>query len=374
MAHKQSGFTLIELIAVVVIAGILAAVAATQLSPVSQKGRVDETFEEMNRLAHAIAGDPDLYGGNHRTAFGYVGDVGALPATLEALRTNPGGYATWKGPYIQSDYSQFPDDFKQDAWGSAYLYSGGISLASVGSGDTLERRIATSADHLLRNRITGNIFDASGFPPGDLYKDSCAITLTIPDGLGGLLARNITPDIGGYFSFDSIPIGNHTLQIIFQPTDDTLIRFVMVSPNSRPHADYLLPALFGESGALVKVLASDSVIAGCNGIIFWIENQSGSAITLTSITVNWSTPVSYYRYIRWNGTVIFDHNNPKAASGETATFTSAQAINPAQKVQIQIDGFKDAPTGGANADMNNASFTILFSDGTTFTVTTGSCP
>ena len=62
-------------------------------------GRLD-----ADRLAHAVAGDPDLVAGGTRSDFGYVGDIGALPSDWDDLVTNP-GYSTWNGPYVQDEFA-----------------------------------------------------------------------------------------------------------------------------------------------------------------------------------------------------------------------------------------------------------------------------
>ncbi|MBD3403981.1 prepilin-type N-terminal cleavage/methylation domain-containing protein, partial [candidate division GN15 bacterium] len=160
----SAGFTLIELVIVVVIAGILVTVALQGTRQISDTARVEETRQEMDALAMAIAGNPGLHNNGVRTDFGYVGDVGALPPNLDALYANPGGYATWNGPYIRNRFTQIADDYKTDAWGTLYAF-GGIAITSTGSGENLTRRVAPSSDHLLYNSVAGNVYDLDGTPP-----------------------------------------------------------------------------------------------------------------------------------------------------------------------------------------------------------------
>ncbi len=116
----QSGYALIEVVAVIVILGTLAAMAATHLGTTIDYTRFQEARIEMDRLAVAIAGDPSLVSSGVRTDYGYVGDVGAMPPNLAALVTNPGGYSTWNGPHIGS--TAYPDGYKTDGWGVAYVF------------------------------------------------------------------------------------------------------------------------------------------------------------------------------------------------------------------------------------------------------------
>jgi len=377
---SQKGFTLIEIVLVIVISGILATVAFRSATIVTNTAKVEETKQELDALAYAIAGNSELENNSVRTDFGYVGDVGALPPNLDALVQNPGGYSSWNGPYIQRRFSQMTDDYKKDAWGELYQYSAGVTITSTG-GSGIVRRLANSASDLLANTISGVVYDLDGTPPGSTYKDSVSVRLTIPNGSGSMLTKSSAPDAGGYFSFDSIPIGNHDIEIIYQPDDDTLNRFVLVLPNSSIYSEYYLAADVwydttsgGYSSSLTKVSDSDSLYNDCHGFFFWIENNTGSQVSVDSVTITWSSPTAYYRYIKWDGTTVFNEDNPRAGSGEKVAFTSTQTIADGQSLRVDFDDFRANPTGGANVDMDNATFTVEFSDGSTISVTTGDCP
>ena len=249
--RDQSGFTLLELIVVVALMGILAAVAIRPAQQLFNQARTDETMQEMNALVFAIVGNPELENNGVRSDFGYVGDVGAMPPDLDALHSNPGSYSTWKGPYIEDPFSQTPGEFKKDAWGDDYVFLD-TTIKSVGKtvggggcggpttiGDII-RRVTFSVDELLYNSVSGNVFDFDGTPPGTDYDDSVDVRLIIPNGSGGMTTRTTTVDDGGFFTFDSIPIGNHSLIIIYEPDNDTLERFVSVLPASNLYSAYHL--------------------------------------------------------------------------------------------------------------------------------------
>ncbi len=377
---NERGFTLVEVVIVIVIAGILATVALQSGSHIFETAKVEETKQELDALTFATVGNPELENNGVRSDFGYVGDIGAMPANLDALYSNPGGYTTWNGPYIANRFTQITDDFKKDAWGTDYTYAGGVEITSTGSGSNIVRKTAGSASELLVNQVAGIILDADGSPPGSVYKDSISVRLTIPNGAGASITKMTIPDLGGYFGFDSIPIGNHDIEIIYQPTDDTIKRFVSVIPNSELYSEYALAANVwydttgGWSPGITHISGSDSLYADCHGFYFWIENNSGSDITVSSATLTWSPPSTFFRYIIWDGTIVFDRVNPKAGSGELITFSSPQLIIDGQRIKIDFDFFKGSPTGGADADMDNLTFTVTFSDGSIFDVTTGACP
>jgi prepilin-type N-terminal cleavage/methylation domain-containing protein len=377
--RRQSGFTLIELVAVIVIVAILATIAIQKLAPVAETVKVEETKQEMDLLVAAIIGNADLHNNGTRNEFGYVGDVGALPPNLDALVTNP-GYATWNGPYINNDFEQMTDDYKKDAWQTGYTYSGGVAITSTGSGNSINRRLATSADHFLRNNISGNLFDLDGTPPGNNYKDSVTVRVTIPNGAGSNIIKTSTVDAGGYFAFDSIPIGNHGLELIYMPNNDTLRRFVSVQPNSNLFGEYFLAADIWNSGggssstSLEFVANSDSLTSGnCFKLIFWITNNTGGSITVSSLTLTWASPTAYFKDVIWDGITVRT-GNPALGSGDAATFGSNQTINDGQTVRVQVEQFHQN-SGGSRppVDMTGAGFTVDFSDGSTINFTADLC-
>ncbi len=371
------GFTLIEVILVVIIAGILATVALRSVALVGDAARTEETKQELDRLAEAIVGRAELHSAGVRSDFGYVGDVGALPPNLDALVTNP-GLATWNGPYISNRFEQSAADFKTDAWGTPYTFAG-IDITSTGSGQSIVRKLAGSADELLRNRIAGNVYDADGTPPGTNYRDSVEVRLTVPNGGGGMTTRSLLTDAGGYFAFDSIPIGKHELDVVYLPNVDTLHRFVSVNPGAEVYGEYFLTenlwsgSLGGGGTSIEFVENSDSLYTShCNELRFRVVNTTAATITISSLTLSWSSPTAYFGEISWSGIVVF--SGGPVGSGTTTPFTAPQAIDPGKSVQVQINDFRaHAGGGGAQVDMTGATFTVEFSDGSVTTVYAGDC-
>ena len=223
-----------ELLAVIVIVSIIATVAMKSLTGVNDVVRCEKTKSELNKLAWAVAGKPDLVSGGVRTDYGYIGDIGSLPPNLDALVTNPGAYGTWDGPYIRDDFytstSGSETSYKVDAWGSQYSYSGGITISSSGSGSAITRNIAGSIDDLLYNTISVVITDLGNTPPGVSYKDSITFLLTYPDGSGSTVTVSRIPGSDGFAQFDSIPVGLHSFRMVYIPDNDTLVSKVNVDP------------------------------------------------------------------------------------------------------------------------------------------------
>jgi prepilin-type N-terminal cleavage/methylation domain-containing protein len=240
--HSDSGYTLVEVLLVVIILGILSTVALKSLGKVNETARIERTKQTMDRLAVAIAGDPSVITDGQRVSFGYVGDVGALPPNLDALVQNPGSYATWQGPYIRDQFTSggANNSFKQDGWGNNIVYSRTVFLNSVSGGTTLTRKIAGSIADLTINSITAVITDWDRTPPGTIYKDSLRCVLTQPNGAGATTSRIKYPDRGGRVQFDSVPIGTQDLVVIYVPTSDTLRRKITVEPGADPYLEITL--------------------------------------------------------------------------------------------------------------------------------------
>lgn len=240
--HTSSGYTLVEVLLVVIILGILCSVALKSLGKVNETAKIEQTKQTLDRLAVAIAGDPKVITDGQRASFGYVGDIGALPPNLDALVQNPGGYATWRGPYVRDQFTTggANSSFKQDGWGNTIVYSGTQELSSTSGGITLTRQITGAIADITINRITAIVTDWDRTPPGTIYKDSVRCVLSFPNGSGGITSRTRYPDGGGRVQFDSIPIGLQDLVVVYVPTSDTLRRKIAVEPATNPYLEISL--------------------------------------------------------------------------------------------------------------------------------------
>lgn len=246
-SRSARGFSLVELLVMIVVVGILAAVAMQSMSSLVVDMKQVKTEREMEMLARAIVGDPSSLQSGMRADFGYVGDVGALPPDLDALVTNP-GYSTWRGPYLPPQVSEDVAGFKLDEWGRPYQYSGDVTITSTGGGTPISHRFADNTSDYLQNTFRGIVLDASGGAPGPVFRDSVTINLSYPDGTGGMTVQTVTPDSSGEFTLPSLPAGRHRLDIVFTPNVDTLLRYATVLPRHNGIAQYRFAAdYFGGS-------------------------------------------------------------------------------------------------------------------------------
>ena len=104
-SRRAHGFTLLELLVVLVIIGLLAAYVGPKY--ISQIGKSEQSTARAQIEAIAKALDA------------YRIDVGSYPTQgegLQALNASPNGNPRWRGPYLQKAVPL-------DPWGHAYQYS-----------------------------------------------------------------------------------------------------------------------------------------------------------------------------------------------------------------------------------------------------------
>ncbi len=98
---RVAGFSLIEMLAVIVLIGIVAGIVVQQVGHNVDKGKYGAGKAAVQSLAGKIEG--------------YALDNGSPPARLEDLLTKPGNSSNWQGPYAKES------DLK-DPFGHAYQY------------------------------------------------------------------------------------------------------------------------------------------------------------------------------------------------------------------------------------------------------------
>ena len=122
----STGFTLIEMVMVIVVMSALAAVAVPRIDDFITNSKIQATKNEMLQIKAAISGTPDRTAGGRYVDRGYIGDVGAVPSSLTDLTTKPGPVPAydyfsrtgWNGPYLQIDGT---GEIFKDSWDTAYV-------------------------------------------------------------------------------------------------------------------------------------------------------------------------------------------------------------------------------------------------------------
>ena len=101
-ASAQAGFSLIEIILVVVLIGGIVAFAATRILGGGDRAKVNLAKAQVQTLAEKVQQ--------------YEMDVGGLPGSLEDLVKAPGDANGWLGPYAK-------DSELKDPWNHPYTYA-----------------------------------------------------------------------------------------------------------------------------------------------------------------------------------------------------------------------------------------------------------
>jgi general secretion pathway protein G len=115
------GFTLLELLVVLVILGLLAAIATPQVMKYLGQAKTDTALLQIENLGVTL----DLYKLDN-------GDYPSEQQGLDALLKQPPNAPNWNGPYTRKDQSLI------DPWGKKYFYKypgehGEFDLYSLGS-------------------------------------------------------------------------------------------------------------------------------------------------------------------------------------------------------------------------------------------------
>ncbi|MCS7259055.1 MAG: prepilin-type N-terminal cleavage/methylation domain-containing protein [candidate division WOR-3 bacterium] len=367
---NERGVTLVELIVVVLIIGIIGAVALRTIDATSYQAKFEKTKKEMFEIVKAIVGNPDIISEGRRINFGYVGDMGRLPSTIKALITNEGG--NWKGPYFTGRFLEDTLGLLLDEWGRPYHYNPeSLIISSSGGGkQSLTLKIADTITDLLANEVLGTVIDITGAPPAN-HADRILIKLTVPrDGI--LVDYVITPRSDGYFAFRSpeypVPIGYHRIIAYKQyGFPESIVKWISVTPRSKIIVDFKFPSSFHSN---LKYVVASGVAYGHpqpNNVGFRIFNAGDTAL-LESMTLIYLDTTAFYEAIEYEGNNIWQCPHApidRAKIGEEIRFTTPVYILPNAVVRFDLKDFKDDEYAhpGHDVGLRNRRFVIRFSDG-----------
>ena len=102
--RRQAGVTLIEMMVVVTIIALFAALVLPKMLHQADRAKITQAHAQINAYSTALGS--------------YKLDTGQFPTTeqgLQALRQQPEGVENWQGPYVQKE-------IENDPWSHPYVY------------------------------------------------------------------------------------------------------------------------------------------------------------------------------------------------------------------------------------------------------------
>lgn len=350
------------------------------------------SITELQKLKTAIVGDHNSRSNGERVSFGFVGDIGSLPSSLDRLRTRGGlGLSTldtniqiaygWVGSYIESAFSSDLADFKTDGWGNLYAYSttqyanapGDTVLAKItslgadgsvgGSGYNADIFVEIKKDEVLSD-INGCVSDAVGGPIVNAI-----IRIYEPDGNGGLSVSSDNTDVTGCYTVLNVTQGIRALTI--QRTSG------IESEGYRSGIGRSIVTLKEITGLGTIILVGIPLATGDSGndLDFEIQNLLGENVDIIDFSVVY-TPFDVvtgptYDGMKMGGPTIWTAAATRAGSGvrlATLNTFSSTTITDNQTKRITLENFQnDAPI---DINMYGAEFTATFyaSDGSQYVI------
>lgn len=98
----QRGFTLVELLLVLVILALIAGLVLPGIIGKAESAKTKAAASQISRISMSVES--------------FYLDTGNTPSSLEELVNEPAGVSGWNGPYIKNS-------LLKDPWGQAYLFT-----------------------------------------------------------------------------------------------------------------------------------------------------------------------------------------------------------------------------------------------------------
>ncbi len=100
-ANRQNGFTLVELLLVLVILALIAGLVLPGIIGKAESAKVKAASSQISRISMSVES--------------FYLDTGNVPANLDELVSQPSGVSGWTGPYIKNS-------LLKDPWGRPYQF------------------------------------------------------------------------------------------------------------------------------------------------------------------------------------------------------------------------------------------------------------
>lgn len=380
MRHCRKGFTLIEIIITLAIVSVLAGVIMPMSYQLTNRERVNRTLDKLDALARAVTGDPVIVFNEARTNFGYVGDMGNLPSSIEDLYkkgTQPDFVfdttlevgAGWNGPYISPEIVEYIDLLKEDAFGNDYEYIVyGTDTTNTTVGAVVEGMIRSpgaddesgTGDDLsllfFRSQLKSKV---SGVVKNEALDGVGGVTVTMNYPSDGDFATMITEtDTHGFYTFDNVPYGNRSLTLA--PNLVVTAGSVKIS-NTQGNNVQLSVTNFSASDININTVTIGYSVAAGGTASYGTLIIKGDTFSLTdaengSIESPSSPPITVAGGLGAIDTIPIRIQSPVT---DVDDVLPVAMLGRGEIIQIDIKNFRD--DGGA-IDMEGVPMTITFND------------
>ena len=382
MRISSKGFTFAEILIVVAIMGIVTSIALKNLGSTDDRANYEVTLADLQKLKRAIIGDENARSNGERVSFGFIGDIGGLPSTLNALMSRGGlGPAKidtniqiaygWMGPYLEAPFTGDVSGFKTDGWGNEYVYSTvqfsnapgdtvvalisslGADGAVGGTGYDADIFVEIPKDRVVTD-VTGSVIEVSGNPV-------LAATARVyePDGVGGLTSKSASTDASGNYTITNVSQGVRAITVQLSSGEES------EGYRATLGRSFVTVRTISDIGSIILVGTATASGPGGRNLNFDIQSKIGEDVSIVDFKAVY-TPfdgVTGPRYEQKNAgaTTVWSAAATLAGSGDKLsnlnTYTS-WALNDDATKTIQLNKFQDDT--GANVGIGGSEFTTTF--------------
>ena len=209
--RKATGFTLIEMIVAVAIMAIMASAIVPVLFNKLEQARYERIYADLKTIYEATMGIPT------EGYYGYVGDMGELPDSVQVLVDGTGQGTYWRGPYV----SLGGKVSLTDVYGTSYVLDS-IPIRARSYGPDKVNNNGAGDDMVYPDNPLGSIYgwlnvevQINGRVIRSLTSEQVTASVTYVDG-GTLVNPALThdsPDGSIFYPTDSIPQGIQSLSV-----------------------------------------------------------------------------------------------------------------------------------------------------------------
>lgn len=351
LKKQPNGFTLFQLVALIVVLGLIATTAVQIIVILTPSTWENEARQEIELIKCAVIGCT-------QGDCGFIGDAGAIPTLLEHLLNDPGDlYCNWQGPYLDVGFVDDPLDYLVDPWGNPYIWDPeNLTITSTAGGhtDPIIISLASSAAELLGQSVQYQFTDEFG-----AYLTPAEIEVYVNFGCGDIL---LDYDEAVGFYGDGFPACGLEVSVINLVSEDTL--FPPDCPN--PPCD---PTPITCKWGSIEYDGSVALSGAMNDIVSLDIKVTGECtFTVTSVSIQWKGSswcgtVPYLESFVLNDTsywnYLTDNNGIRATSGQELVLSSDIDLAPGTGIEITELKFANQRYGNASPMMMEGSQFII---------------